>query len=165
MEKYDWVCSFDLSKELEEYDKQTQYTQKMEYICNLSKKLDKDKFEAFLYYVPIDLKNYYTVLGPEKCKALEYRKIELERELCKRTGNQYIDIKTEIYRLFQVDERYLMSQIKETLRDLYERLGYKKTPMAKNLFEFFDMKEIQIKNPITKKKDHGYLILKRIKDI
>ena len=43
------------------------------------------------------------------------------------------EIKEKILQTFLVDSRYLKSDIKETLRKIYEELGYSKTPKASDL--------------------------------
>ena len=70
------------------------------------------------------------------------------------------EIKEKILQTFLVDSRYLKSDIKETLRKIYEELGYSKTPKASDLEEYFEIKECKITNSLGKQ-DHGFKILKK----
>ena len=69
------------------------------------------------------------------------------------------EIKEKILQTFLVDSRYLKSDIKETLRKIYEELGYSKTPKASDLEEYFEIKECKITNSLGKQ-DHGFRIVK-----
>ena len=71
------------------------------------------------------------------------------------------DVRTKILSSFLPENRYLKSDIKETLRKIYEDLGYDKTPKASDLEEYFELRSCQIKNKETGKKDHGFEILKK----
>ena len=69
--------------------------------------------------------------------------------------------KSIIISSFLPENKYLKSDIKETLRKIYEDLGYNKTPKASDLEEYFELHPCQIKNKETGKKDNGFEILKK----
>ena len=63
-------------------------------------------------------------------------------------------MKEEMYRLFRVGNRYTKADIKTTLKNLYERIGYQKTAKATDLEEYFDLKKIY-----TSDKKNGFELL------
>ena len=65
----------------------------------------------------------------------------------------------KILNYFKPDNKYLKSDIKETLRKIYESVGYNKTPKASDLEEYFEIKECKI-TISTGKQDNGFKILK-----
>ena len=56
-------------------------------------------------------------------------------------------------------ERYLLKEIKDILREIYNSLNLTKTPKASDLEKYFEVKEVMLYDPITKKRDRGYEIL------
>ena len=110
--------------------------------------------------IPKDYRNYLNYLGPERIRAIGYREIVLKREIANILGNE--SIKQELVNLFEVGKRYLLRDIKETLRGVYKTLGLTKTPKASDLEDYFEVKEVIFYNSETKKRDRGYEIIKLI---
>ena len=68
--------------------------------------------------------------------------------------------KSIIMSTFLPENRFLKSDIKETLRKIYEDCEYNKTPKASDLEEYFEIKECKITNSLGKQ-DHGFKIIKK----
>ena len=71
-----------------------------------------------------------------------------------------IELKNEIYRLFTVGYRYSKSDIKSTLKNAYERVGYQKTAKASDLEEYFIVKDTKLQDE-TKKWVNGFELLEK----
>ena len=80
----------------------------------------------------------------------------------KRINNQDISLRDEILKLFSVGERYTFSDVKKQLGELYDKLGYKKTPKAVDIKDIFDVKDCTVFRVEENRriKTHAYLILK-----
>ena len=104
---------------------------------------------------------YYWTIPASRAGSLNYQSGELEKEYNSLMGfkTNENEIKEKILQTFLVDSRYLKSDIKETLRKIYEELGYSKTPKASDLEEYFEIKECKITNSLGKQ-DHGFRIVK-----
>ena len=105
---------------------------------------------------------YYYSISKEKAGTLNYQKGNLEKEY-RGQKSHILDINSvikDIKSKFQPGEKYSKSEIKETLRTIYESNGYNKTPKANDLEEFFELKSCQITNKETGKLDHGFKIIK-----
>ena len=114
---------------------------------------------VLLDQLPLTYKNYYETIGPERCKALGYNKTDLEKEY----SDLQFDvskISDEVYKIFEVGNKYLRTAIKETLENIYNSLGYNKTPKASDLEQYFEIKPCQITNKLNGKKEHGFKIIK-----
>ena len=104
---------------------------------------------------------YYWTISASRAGSLNYQSGKLEEEYNSLMGfkTNENEIKEKILQTFLVDSRYLKSDIKETLRKIYEELGYSKTPKASDLEEYFEIKECKITNSLGKQ-DHGFRIVK-----
>ena len=71
-----------------------------------------------------------------------------------------------VYSIFIPGNRYSLVDIKQMLLDIYQDVGYKKTPVATDLQEWFNIKGVQINTKISKgkyKRDQGFEILSKKK--
>lgn len=125
-------------------------------VCNLS----KEDFSLLLMYLPEILIEFYNIIGPKRIKELKYRKDYLMRELNNIKMIKSGSMTDKLAKEFLVGERYTRSFIKERLSDLYKQAGLLKTPKAVDLYEYFDIKEINIyRKDGSGKRDKGYEIL------
>ena len=106
--------------------------------------------------------NYYDILGFEGIKACKCQESYVKRKIDSIKGNSMIDrdVKKEIYRLFQVGKRYINKDIKQSLKLLYERLGYQKTAKANDLEEYFEIKAVKFQD-LSGKWVHGFELLSK----
>ena len=118
--------------------------------------LTKDELDLFFSYIPRKYKEYYDILGFDGIKACKCQESYVKRKLDSLSGNSHKEdqLKEEIYRLFKIGNRYVKSDIKATLKLLYEKLGYQKTAKASDLQEYFEVKGI-----LTSDKKHGFELL------
>ena len=131
------------------------FTEKMRLVCTYD-----DMTDEILDFIPLTYKVYYKILGPDRCYAQGYNKTYLEREY-KDTLFDKSQLRDEIYNIFEVGKRYIRSEVKETLKNLYTSLGYNKIPKANDLEKYFEIRSCQITNKETGKKDHSFEIIKR----
>ena len=101
-------------------------------------------------------RNYYETVGPRFIRANSFQESEIKKEWRRKLSNQLVSDKLseEIYNTFEVNKRYVKSDIKNTLKGIYDKLGYKKTAKATDLNAYFYMKSI-----LTPDKKHGFEIL------
>jgi hypothetical protein len=69
-------------------------------------------------------------------------------------------IELEVYRLFKAGNRYTNKDIKNELKNLYERLGYQKTAKATDIEDWFVTKPIKMQDS-TSKWTHGLELLNK----
>lgn len=129
------------------------------YLCSLP----KDVALSILPQLPSIVQNYYIVLGPERIKALGYHITSMKKEYEGILGNQNIDIGEYIIKEFEIGKIYSKSEVKNKLRKLYDKVGYKETPRAVDLGNYFIIKNCMIRNKETGKRDNCYEIIE-IKD-
>ena len=153
-----------IQKILQEFDEQQYFTGKMKYLYSLNMEPDIAKQVLDNIYDTSYCKYYWTI-SAGRAGSLNYQKGNLEKEyqsIINPKDTSYIEneVKQKILLTFQVDSRYLKSDIKETLRNIYTELGYDKTPKAGDLDTYFEIKECKITNSLGKQ-DHGFKIIKK----
>ena len=131
------------------------FSDKMKLLCNFLSTYEV--FISDLYWLPREVFYYIVKLGPKRIKALGYKEIELMRELdilsaTKKIHESFID------RIF-VGKRYSLKELKDIIKSIYIDLNLTKTPKATDILEYFNIKEVFIYNPSTKKQCRGYEIL------
>ena len=130
-------------------------TERYRYLCSL----EESTALSCLPHLPESFVNYYTVLGPERMKALRYNATDMKREYEGIIGNQEINIRDYIIPAFTVGEIYSKAEVKKKLGEIYNSAGYSKTPRAVDLGEYFVIKNCMITNKETGKRDNCYQIL------
>ena len=143
------------------------FPEKLKYLCDTieSGKLGLMDQDLLLSQVPIDYRNFIQIFGVERLKSFSYRKYLIQEEYEKVYSSQQSEGKLQdiIYDVFEVGKRYKKSEIKDKLGEIYKSLGIKETPKANILGQYFDIKAILINDPITKKRDSGFEIVKKKK--
>ena len=152
----------DVEKELDDFKFLKYYHHKMEFVCQLSLRLTADKFKLFLNSIPKSFKNYYTILGPDKCKALMYQKGNLEREYQRLLNNQGVSLEDRIYDTFHAGDRLRKEDIKKMLAKIYQDSGYTQTAKATDIIQWFNTKAILCNNKETGKRDAGFELISRV---
>ena len=167
------IISKEVQKILQEFENQKFFTGKMKYLYSLH--MDEDVAKQVLNNIyDTHYAKYYWTISANRAGSLKYQKGELEKEYQARLHPEIVSSKYTVEDLenkekakdiilttFLPDNKYLKSDIKETLRKIYEDCGYNKTPKASDLDEYFELRSCQIKNKETGKKDHGFEILKK----
>ena len=142
---------------LHEFDSLCQFTDKMKFLCD-SNFLERD-LDDILNCIPLIFKNYYITLGPEKIKALSYQKSKLDLEyenqkLIQITGS---NLEEAIYSEFKVGEKYLKSDIKSKLKDLYSSFNISSTPKSTDLDKYFILERSRVS--VEGKQCEGYKLI------
>ena len=157
----------DTTTYINEFCSLTQFQDKMKYVVDKKLELSNEEFIAFLDRVP-DKKcqDYIRVFSPKRIKALEYRDKELDREWDRILNNSSIedDVKNKIYSEFNVGDSYSRPDIKNKLRIIYDDLGYKKSPKAIDICQYFETIEVTVTNKDTGKRDSCFKLLKKLDD-
>ena len=87
-----------------------------------------------------EIKSYYITLGPQKLKGMGYHITKIKRALGIVTFSQEL-LEATIYNEFKVGDKITLSGIKDRLGYLYKSIGYDATPKAKDLENYFNIKE------------------------
>ena len=157
------IISKEAQKILQEFENQLYFNNKMKYLYSLH--MDDDLAKQVLNNIyDTSYAKYYWTISASRTGTLKYQKGNLEKEYQsiinpKDTSYTENEVKQKILSTFQVDSRYLKSDIKEMLRKIYTELGYEKTPKAGDLDVYFEIKECKITNSLGKQ-DHGFKIIK-----
>lgn len=135
------------------------FTDKMRLLC--SNNLEKEDLDELLSYLPEDIKNYYNILGPERCRSLKYRHDLLRNEITALLNKGKNELKEDVYEAFPVGAKISRLTIKQELGVIYKKHNINKTPKATDIQDYFDLKDCKINNPEDpKKRDKGFEILK-----
>ena len=111
------------------------------------------------------LKSYYINLGPQRIKELGYNSTLIEKELGIVIFSPEL-LQEKIYSEFNEGDKILLSDAKNRLTEIYSLINYKKTPKAKDLEEFFEVKNIvsyEKKADGGRKQIKGYELIKKLK--
>ena len=133
------------------------FREKMSLLCETN--FTEQELGIVLDQIPLEFRNYYQTLGPERCKALSYDVTYISREYSDLQFDKS-KLQEKIYKTFQVNSKYSKSNIKETLGVIYSSLGYNKTPKANDLEEYFEIKLCKVLDRTTGKFDNGFKIIK-----
>jgi hypothetical protein len=84
------------------------------------------------------------ILGEERLKSIGYNVTLINKDLNIMSFNK-TDLVNTIYNSFEVNKRYSLAFIKDTLRDIYNGFSYEKSPKASDLKEYFNLAEAKVK--------------------
>ena len=137
---------------------------RMKYLYNLDMSEDLAK-RVFDNLLDTTFKKYYYSISKEVAGTLHYQKGALEKEYNRlnsiSTTINLSDLPNKVYSSFLEGNRYVRSNIKTTLQNIYDKLGYSKKAKANDIEEYFEIKECTIPNKSTGKYDRGYELIKR----
>lgn len=108
------------------------------------------------------IRQFFEKLGPNKIKSSSYNVTRLKKDLGIVIFNPLV-LENAIYEEFKEGTRRSSSEIKEKLKAIYEEIGYKKTPKATDLLEFFEVKDVIIIRKEDKKKVRGFELVRKLK--
>ena len=132
----------EISKFLEDFNTLPSFNAKMRALCESG--FSEYEMSAILDQVPKTYKNYYLVLGPERCKANGYNVTYVDREYSAAVMNKD-GMREEIYQRFSVGEVYSNKEAKEVLTEIYSKHNYNKSPKANDLENYFEV--VKTKKP------------------
>ena len=126
-----------------------QYTQKMKFLCESLESLTDNQISIILSQIPIDYSTYYITLGPDRVKTFGYQKSKLILECNKILNNSTIsdtDVKNEFINVFKIGNKYILSNVKIMISELYKRVGLNKTPKAVDILDYFEVLRTRAKD-------------------
>ena len=105
-----------------------------------------------------EIKSYYTTLGSSKLKSLSYNSAKIKNHLGVVAFSQEL-LESSIYSEFKVGDKITLSDIKSRLEVLYKSINYDKVAKAKDLENYFEVKNSSIYE--NGKKVKCYIIIKK----
>ena len=139
----------------------TTFIDKMKYLCSQKENLSNEEYNAVLSLVPMEYSNYITTLGVDKIKTWRYQRSDLDKEFKKLSNQQGLenDVIKSILSSFKIGERDTKANIKERLGNIYNSLGYTKTPKASDLEQWFEIKSVLLSE--NGKRVNGFEIINK----
>ena len=139
----DDIINQEVSEFLGIYTRLTTMKDKLKLLCECG--LTQDAINIVLGQIPDsdEIKSYYITLGPQRLKALSYSKTFIMKELGIVTFSQEL-LEATIYNEFKVGDKITLSGIKDRLGYLYKSIGYDATPKAKDLENYFEVKNSSV---------------------
>lgn len=131
---------------------------KMRYLCESN--FEDGDINFILNNIPSQYKNFYLILGKDRCKACGYSVTRLNKELSDVEADSG-KLSEMIYKKFEVGRKYTKASAKDILKEVYDGLGHNKSPKAIDLEDYFELRLCQITNKTTGKRDMAYEILKK----
>ena len=148
---------------LEEYNSITEARKKMTLLCEYG--LSKEAIDIVLNQISDSdyIKSYYTLLGPDRLKALGYKRNNIEKELGIVTFSWEL-LRNEIYSNLKEGDKYTKANLKAKLGNIYSSINYQSSPKANDIENWFEIKEIVLYEKDEKtgkrKQIRGYELLK-----
>ena len=100
-------------------------------------------------------KNYYNFFGTVGCKAKRFREDLLKPEFL---DNIYLDeLSKEVFKTFETNKKYNKKEIKEKLKEIYNKLLLSKSAKATDIEEWFEVRDVNYME--NGKKVHGFEII------
>ena len=149
-----------IKKILEEYESLTDVQDKYRLLCESPYPEEVIKIVVNQLHDSDPIKGNYLSLGPQKLKALGYKKINIQKALGIVTFNPLL-LQNHIYQDFKVGDKLSLAEIKIKLSDIYSNINYDKVAKASDLENFFGIKEclISVEENGKKKRVRGYELL------
>ena len=145
----------ELEKFFKEYKEQKNRQYKLKYLCEYCERVGN--LSILQHIEEKRFCDYINILGLKGCKSDYYNVGKLDNKL-KILSFDKEKIKEELSNVFEVGQSYTKVDIKEKLSEIYKKLGYKASPKATDLGEYYEMKECLVNNGA--KRSGGFKILK-----
>jgi hypothetical protein len=145
----------ELERFFEGYKKQGHRQYKLKYLCEYCERVGN--LSILQHIEEKRFCDYINILGLDVCRSLWYKISDLDKKLSILSFDKE-KIKGELSNVFEVGKSYTKADIKGRLSDIYKKLGYKASPKATDLGEYFEMKECLVNNGT--KRSGGFKILK-----
>ena len=138
----------------------TRFDDKLKIYCEFRElnKTNESLTSGILYhYGKSRLEFLYNHFGIKGCRSVGYRTAELNKRIQDETHSD--ELRSAVYETFFPFKRYSLKDIKYILTDLYKRLGIKKTAKASDISDFFNVQQVNLYDPTTKKRTAGYELI------
>lgn len=139
----DEIINKEISSFFKDFDNITDARLRLKFFCEYG--LSQDAVKIVLGQIPDSdyIKSYYIALGPDRLKALGYKRNNIEKELGIVVFSKERLI-VEIYSNFHVGERYTLANLKTKLGMIYSSINYDATPKANDIEDWFEVKEVSV---------------------
>lgn len=154
----DDIVNQEVSEFLRVYTKLSTIHDKLKMLCEYG--LSSDAIDIVLGQIADsdEIKSYYTTLGSSKLKSLSYNSANIKNHLGVVTFSQEL-LESSIYSEFKVGDKITLSDMKSRLEVLYKSINYDKVAKAKDLENYFEVKNSSIYE--NGKKVKCYIIIKK----
>ena len=159
----DDIINQEVSKFMKAYDSYTTRYDKLKLLCESN--LSKETVEVILGQIADsdEIKSYYTALGPQKLRGLSYDITRIRRALGIIVFSDEL-LYDSIYSNFKEGDKYIKSNLKLKLGDIYSSINYQSTPKANDIENWFEVREIVLYEKDEKtgkrKQIRGYELIK-----
>ena len=162
----DDIINQEVAEFLEKYRELTEARKKLIMLCEYG--LSKEAIEIILNQISDSdyIKSYYINLGPQRLKALGYKRNNIEKALGIVVFS-YDLLYDSIYSEFKEGEKYTLSELKQKIKSIYSSINYSSTPKASDIEKFFEIKSCQFSVLVDgkRKRVNGYEKKKKKRDI
>ena len=142
-----------------QYSSLTTYVDRLQFACEFLLQFPEATEGILMNLKETDkIRQHILALGPDKCKSLGYNLTRINQTI----GIIMFDrnlLDREIYSKFNPGDKYSKADLKNILKNIYENTGYKATPKANDIGNWFEIKQIQFSNKETGKRDMGFELL------
>ena len=154
----DDIVNQEVSEFLRVYTKLSTIHDKLKMLCEYG--LSSDAIDIVLGQIADsdEIKSYYTTLGSSKLKSLSYNSAKIKNHLGVVTFSQEL-LESSIYSEFKIGDKITLADIKLKLEYLYKSINYDAAPKAKDLENYFEVKNSSIYE--NGKKVKCYIIIKK----
>ena len=165
--KLDKVCYSDMDilfdKFYDEFIKDGSFPRKMKLYCEfVDTYLSGDYNYMKNTKIPKTFHLYYSMIGSQKIKSVSYQESLLKNIINNNEKkNPKGPLVEEIDNAFSVGDKIPLQKIKETLLDIYQRVGINSKAKATDIQTFFEVKDISFKEKGTGKRIKGYILLSK----
>ena len=121
------------------------FHERMKLYCEFSDKYkDNPYIMEGIYHRVVDPRflQYYRYYGTKGCSSRKYQESDLYRGL--HDDSKENKLREIIYKRFNIGDRYLMSDLKTILKDIYSSLSISKTAKATDLGEYFELTKTHV---------------------
>ena len=129
---------------LDQFEKARSASEKLKILCECGLS-EGEMRTVFTQIENSAYENFYFGLGPERCRAFGYNYSDLLKDYELKFFN-IAPVRERILSSFKVGDRLITSEVKEMLRLIYQEFKYGKTPKSTDLEEYFELKDIRLKD-------------------
>jgi hypothetical protein len=139
----DDIVNHEVSEFLKIYTSLTTIYDKLKLLCEYG--LSQDAINIVLGQISDsdEIKSYYITLGPQRLKGMGYHVTKIKRSLGIITFSQEL-LESSIYSEFKIGDKITLADIKLKLEYLYKSINYDAAPKAKDLENYFEVKNSSI---------------------
>ncbi len=153
--------SLEICKFLEAFDKLDNIN-RYKLLCTVAPNLSEEGLESLFKQIPTNFGEHYKYLGPDKILSTGCN-ITFMNKYLQDVLNPFQPetLDSEVYSNFNEGQRYLLSEIKDILKVIYQNNDVQKGAVATDINNYYETKPVKIY--VDKKQYKGYELIKKIK--